>query len=68
MDVYAYLRKYVRRFFSLDMKRTQKLRTNWQQFGLLFIAVVQLVDLRHFGTWDKVIQLDFQFVCFSRNI
>ena len=68
VDVYTYLRRYVRRFFSLDMKRTQKLRTNWQQFGLFFIAMVHLVDLRHFGTWEKVIQLDFQIVYFFRNI
>jgi len=64
MDVYAYLRKYVRIFCSLDWKRTPKLRTVWQQFGLFFIVVVQPVDLRHFGTWEKVIQLDFQFVYF----
>ena len=64
MDVYAYLRKYVRRFCSLDWKITPKLKIDWQQFGVLFIAVVQHVDLRHFGTWEKVIQLDFQFVYF----
>ena len=63
MFVTAYLRKYLRTFCSLDWKRTPKLRTDWQQFGLFFIAMVQPVDLRHFGTWEKVIQLDFQFVC-----
>ena len=41
-----------------------KIRTNWQKFGLFFIAVVQPFDLRHFGAWEKVIQLDFQIVFF----
>ena len=67
VDVYDYLRKYVRRFSSLDQKRTPKLRIDCQQFGIFFITVVQPADLRNFWTWEKVIQLDFQFVCFFQE-
>ena len=59
----AFLEKICEEVLQFRLEENMKAQNILTKFGIFFIAVVHPI-LRHFGTWEKVIQLDFQIVYF----